>query len=168
MAPAMCPAGNVCARLPTSVCLNANWAQWPMPNGPVDVSGGAPNPENYAVNGDGTVTDKVTGLMWQQVVPSARSWSDALAFCPMLALGGFSDWRMPTETELVSLIDYSLGNDGTHAAVNATAFPSTPTGAFWSSTPEVGTSSGVWIVKFGDGSTNTTSATASLSLRCVR
>ena len=46
-----------------------------MPNGPTDVAAGAPNPEGYTLNGDGTVTDKITGLMWQQTVTEQRSVS---------------------------------------------------------------------------------------------
>jgi hypothetical protein len=37
-----------------------SWAEWPMPNSQADVTAGAPNPESYMDNGDGTVTDKVT------------------------------------------------------------------------------------------------------------
>lgn len=72
-----------------------NWAEWPMPNGPADVAAGAPNPESYTANGDGTVTDNVTGLMWQQTVPLGAtqiSLGDAtLSYCPSLRLGGHTD-----------------------------------------------------------------------------
>ena len=44
-----------------------------MPNDRVDVTAGAPNLESYTDNKDGTVTDNLTGLMWQQTVPTART-----------------------------------------------------------------------------------------------
>jgi hypothetical protein len=54
-----------------------------MPNSQVDVTAGAPNLESYTDNGDGTVTDNVTGLMWQQAVPATTyTWANAVAYCP--------------------------------------------------------------------------------------
>jgi len=47
------------------------WAEWPMPQWSADVTAGAPNPEGYTDNGDGTVTDNVTGSCGSK--PSRRS-----------------------------------------------------------------------------------------------
>jgi hypothetical protein len=110
-----------------------------MTNDPVDVAGGAPNPESYTDNGDGTVTDNVTGLMWQQAFPETPSTrAGAIASCPTLTLGGHSDWRLPSVIELVSLLDYAPVN----SRINTVYFPqAVPTGDivgatafFWSST----------------------------------
>ncbi len=72
---------------------------------------------NYTDNGDGTVTDNVTGLIWQQSPDTngdgevdandKLSYDDAVAGASTLNLGGFSDWRLPTIKELYSLIDFS-------------------------------------------------------------
>ena len=68
-----------------------------MPNSQADVTAGAPNLESYTDNGDGTVTDNVTGLMWQQAVPTATySWAGAVTYCSTLTLAGHSDWRLPS------------------------------------------------------------------------
>ena len=57
------------------------WADWPMPNSAVDVAAGAPNPQSYTNNGDGTITDGVTQLRWQQSAPAAPyAWSDASSY----------------------------------------------------------------------------------------
>jgi hypothetical protein len=65
---------------------------------------------SYTDNGDGTVTDDVTGLMWQQTPASAGlSWEEANDYCESLELGGYDDWRMPTMKELYSLNDFSQG-----------------------------------------------------------
>ncbi|MBD1259018.1 DUF1566 domain-containing protein [Maribacter polysiphoniae] len=65
---------------------------------------------SYTDNGDGTVTDTNTGLMWQQV-PSSEdySWADAVTYCDNLELSGYDDWRMPTLKELFSISDFSSG-----------------------------------------------------------
>jgi hypothetical protein len=69
-----------------------DWAAWPMPNSAVDVQAGAPNPASYKDNGNGTVTDNVTGLMWQQAVPlDVYTWMDALSYCSNLQLAGYDD-----------------------------------------------------------------------------
>jgi hypothetical protein len=77
-------------------------------------SGNAPN---YTGNGDGTVSDNVTGLMWQQSPDTdgdgdideadKLSYAEALAGADTFSLAGYDDWRLPTIKELYSLIDFS-------------------------------------------------------------
>ena len=62
-------------------------------------------PAGYADNGDGTVTDVVTGLMWQQS-PGAKVTADA-ADADGLVLAGHDDWRLPSVKELYSLVRFS-------------------------------------------------------------
>lgn len=57
----------------------------------------------YLDNGDGTVTDLVTGLMWQQAFSITES-DDAPANAAAATIGGHTDWRVPTIKELYSLI----------------------------------------------------------------
>jgi len=65
-------------------------------------------PPNYTDNGNGTVTDNNTGLIWQQVPPAAfYSWTEAQAYADGLVLGGETDWRLPTMKELLSLADFT-------------------------------------------------------------
>lgn len=65
---------------------------------------------SYTDNGNGTITDDVTGLMWQQD-PSASTytWEEAVDYCNALKLGGYDDWRMPSAKELFSLSDFNEG-----------------------------------------------------------
>ena len=75
------------------------------------------NSPDYTDNGDGTVTDNVTGLMWQQSpdtdgdgdidADDKMTYDQAVAGAGALALGGHSDWRLPTIKELYSLIVFS-------------------------------------------------------------
>ena len=77
----------------------------------------AGNAPSYTDNGDGTVTDNVSGLMWQQRpdrdgdgdidATDKVTYDEAVAGASTLSLGGYDDWRLPTIKELYSLIDFS-------------------------------------------------------------
>lgn len=62
---------------------------------------------SYLDNGDGTVTDLVTGLMWQQDPGPKKTYAEAVSGASTLTLGGYSDWRLPSIKELYSLIQFS-------------------------------------------------------------
>jgi len=62
------------------------------------------HPPQFLDNGDGTVSDLVTGLMWQQDPGNKKTFDEAVAGAASLNLGGYSDWRLPTIKELYSLI----------------------------------------------------------------
>lgn len=71
------------------------------------VRGKAWGDNDFRVNGDGTVSDRASGLTWQQQDDGqARDWPAALAYCANLKLAGHSDWRLPNIKELQSLVDY--------------------------------------------------------------
>jgi len=62
--------------------------------------------QSFAVlvdNGDGTVTDTHTRLMWQRRTPSRMNWENALSYCDNLVLAGYSDWHLPNLSELKSM-----------------------------------------------------------------
>lgn len=59
-------------------------------------------------NGDGTITDRATGLMWQQADSGkGMNWEQSLAYASTCKLAGHSDWRLPNAKELQSIVDYS-------------------------------------------------------------
>lgn len=63
---------------------------------------------NFVGNGDGTITDLATGLMWtQQDSGKGMNWEDALAYAENLELAGHDDWRLPNAKELQSIVDYT-------------------------------------------------------------
>jgi hypothetical protein len=141
------------------------WAEWPVPNGRQDVSGGAPNPAAYTDNGDQTVTDDVTGLMWQKAAPEdSYSLAQATAYCETLTLGGHSDWRIPTRIELVSLLD--LGP--TLPCIDTAHFPGTLPAPYWTSSVPAGAPSSRFSVDFASGATGGLGAGSSVPVRCVR
>ena len=61
----------------------------------------------YQDNGDGTVTDINTGLMWQQTPGDKVTYDEAVSGAENFNLAGYDDWRMPTIKELYSLILFS-------------------------------------------------------------
>jgi hypothetical protein len=67
----------------------------------------------YRDNGDGTVSDLNTGLVWQKAHNVKRvGYYEAMRDCESLTLGGKRDWRLPSLKELFSIADFS-GSQGT-------------------------------------------------------
>jgi Protein of unknown function (DUF1566) len=62
------------------------------------------NKHSYTDNRDGTVSDNITGLMWQKTMESKLSYKEALQKVKSINLGGHDDWRVPSIKELYSLI----------------------------------------------------------------
>jgi hypothetical protein len=118
------------------------WSQWPAPPD-------SPANNQYTDNGDGTITDSSTLLIWQKLVSGTHMWSPAQTYCEGLTLHQLSSgWRLPTMNELTTLVDYSQYSP----AINQTVFPNTPTGYFWTSTPNATLSDYAWEIDFTDGS----------------
>lgn len=129
----------------------------------------------YRSNGDGTVTDLVTGLLWQQQSPADPcpvdgsgmcTWDHAKAYCATLTLGGSGGWTLPTADQLFSLVD----NGFTGAAID----PTFTNGGFvfWSSTsfsPNAQTTY-AWTVGYsGNGFVNAADVLGlDFHVRCVR
>ena len=65
------------------------------------------NAPSYTNNGNGTITDNVTGLIWQQEMGDKLSFKEAMQHANSVTLGGYNDWRVPTIKELYSLIQFS-------------------------------------------------------------
>ena len=88
---------------------------------------------DFVDNGDGTVTDMATGLMWQQVDDGqTRNWEEALAYAEDLELAGYDDWRLPNAKELQSIVMYGTTEI---PAIDESFFTLTdPDSYFWTST----------------------------------
>lgn len=130
-------------------------------------SADASAPAGRFTTAGGTVYDTKTKLTWQQTAPSLTySWSDAKTYCASAGatLGG-SGWRLPTVRELQTLVDYARLTD---PRIDPTAFPATPSAAFWSSSPAAGSTSLAWLVNFYDGFASSYDMTTAIDVRCVR
>ena len=86
-----------------------------------DIQAGVDWPEpRFDDNGDGTITDHLTGLVWLKNADCAgtMNWNDALDYCNNLASGSCGltdassagDWRLPNIIELESLINAEESN----------------------------------------------------------
>lgn len=95
-------------------------------------------------NGDGTVSDLATGLMWMKAdAGDALDWNQAQEFANGLKLAGHSDWRLPTAKELHSIVDYTRSPDTSKSAAIDPVFTATEIvneggerdwGQYWTST----------------------------------
>lgn len=154
-----CTGDNVCEHIVPSSCADSFWAEWHIPPEAA--------PTGYKDNGDGTVTDKITGLVWQQgTSTSTMDWVGAQNYCATMTWSGRTDWRLPAKIELDSLIDYGMGSPG--PTINMTFFPSTKGALYWSSTPLVGSSAAAWCSPFEGGNGSFDDSTAAHYVRCVR
>ena len=108
-------------------------------------------PGNFVNNGNGTVSDTATGLMWQQETVRGKNWQGALAYAEGLSLAGYDDWRLPTISELQTIVDYRYRAP----AIDTTFFPDTLSSIYWSSTPYAySLDYYAWTFDFSDGSSS--------------
>jgi len=66
-------------------------------------------PAQYRDNGDGTISDLNTGLLWVKARGEKLTWTAAGAGAALCRVGQHNDWRMPTIRELYSLINFTGG-----------------------------------------------------------
>ena len=118
-------------------------------------------------NGNGTVTDKATGLQWKRC-SEGQTWSGgtcegtgtevtyaawwrALSLADAATFAGKSDWRLPNLKELLSILERACFSP----AIDLRVFPGAA-GAdsawHWSSSPNASNSGAAWCVAFGSGS----------------
>jgi uncharacterized repeat protein (TIGR01451 family) len=126
-----------------------------------DIQAGIAWPEQrFTNNGNGTVTDNLTGLVWLRNANcfGTRTWANALINANTLNSGecGLSDgsvegdWRLPNRKELRSLINYGQANSA--AWLNTQGFSNVQAGYYWSSTTYADSMNYAWFVDMVDGS----------------
>ena len=116
------------------------------------------------------VTDSTTGFMWQDDAAAGTTiadWATANeSTCQALnssSYGGYTDWRLPSIAELVTLVDRAAQDPAIF-----TGFSNTASDNYWSSTLRAGSSSSAWYNSFVDGNGSYAAVTSSYSIRCVR
>src|SRR5262249_11497511 len=105
----------------------------------------------------GTVTDKDTGLTWEKTAfpawPGGYHWDQAQMHCQNLALGTYSDWRLPDVIELQTLYDESvLAPPG--VPLDKVFNDLDQQGVYWTSTLDATYAGYAWTVNFGDPMSN--------------
>jgi len=102
---------------------------------------------DYTDNGDYTITDNVTGLIWQQQDDGqAKKWEGAIAYCEGLSLANQTDWRLPNIKELESITD-----DSRYYPAIDPIFTGTKESYYWSATTHASYYHNAWIVNFYPG-----------------
>lgn len=154
---------------------------------------------HFIDNKDGTVTDKKNNLMWKKCSEGQNgsncengtfkkyTWQQALNLGKQHTFAGYSNWRLPTLKELLTLVECSNGtpvkissamvrngcsekSKFSTPTINIQSFPKTISYLYWTSDPfEFWGFNRVWLVHFGSGSgRSTTSLDALESVRLVR
>lgn len=130
---------------------------------------------SFTDNGDGTVKDNTTSLIWQKCsrgqtnnstcsgAATFTDWAGAITYCNGLSLAG-KTWRLPQVNELKTIVDTIKT---ANPVIDTTAFPSTVANIYWSSTTYLATPANVWYITFGNGSVNNGVKTNSGYVRCV-
>jgi uncharacterized protein DUF1566 len=132
--------------------------------------------QRFTVNGNGTVTDNLTGLVWSKhanapnpanaqtpcINPeSAMLWPDALAFVQCLndnSFAGFRDWRLPNPNELESVVNAGVADSSAWLNAHGFGFAGKPQtgvqhGLYWTSGSDASTASpySAWDVSLVSG-----------------
>ena len=104
------------------------------------------NVPSYINNGNSTITDNITGLMWQQADGGEMTIENAIIYAGNLVLGGFSDWRLPTPIESFSIINHQNNNPAVSNVFTASAAE-----YWWTNKFQVGDATKVWSTNAGGG-----------------
>jgi hypothetical protein len=117
------------------------------------------------------VVDESTHLMWARDEEAGEhAWGAAEAACASSRRAGFSDWRLPSSNELMSLVDYARAAPPVidPDVFVGGSFPAPTTRAWlWSSTPFVKQPGMAWALN-GSGGVYAQPLTDALYVRCVR
>lgn len=132
---------------------------------------------NFTLHGDGTVTHNSTGLMWMRCSQGQRwdgstcigsastfSWTNGLADAQSHKFVGYSDWRLPNQKELESIVEERCFMP----AINTDIFPNSPISVFWSSSPFALQAFGKYHVDFIHGYVGRSAEWNNLYIRLVR
>jgi hypothetical protein len=146
----------------------------------------------YADNGDGTISDLNTHLIWEKKSwdGSIHDWSNQLSWADAFSVfigrlntppcfAGHCDWRLPNLKELQSIVDYQntfpavSTTFNTNCAAGCSAMTCSCTQSslhsyYWSSTSYAGTASNAWVVGFDFGPVLIGFKTATYYVRAVR
>lgn len=107
------------------------------------------NAPSFTDNGDGTITDNITGLMWQKTDSGEMTWDTAVSTALSLTVGGQTGWRLPTPAEALSIL-----NHGRNPALDSAYFVNNASGTpqyFWTNDFYGNDTTRVWATNTGGG-----------------
>lgn len=129
----------------------------------------------YTDNGNGTVTDNQTALMWKQCsegqteascngAVQRMTWPEALAVSEQASFADYEDWRLPKVDELKGLIESACSNP----SVNQRYFANTYAGGYWTSSKFEGDDDYIRYVEFQGGKSSYNGESTYYAVRLVR
>lgn len=142
-----------------------------------------PASARFKDNGNGTVTDSLTGLIWLKngqclqffstdtTGLNYRPWADAIdavnnlasGYCGLLDGSKAGDWRLPNRKELDSLLDIGHSYPALPADCPLSTFAS-----YWSSTTNVASTGRAWLVDLQSGDVFNAPKSDTYYVRAVR
>ena len=175
----ICTIAGGCAYCSSGIAVTCNEAAMQYSVGSVTMVACVPDYPSWGIqpltpsaltdNGDGTVSDGFTHLMWTKDVDSSVGY-----VCSNTKLGGFGDWREPSRTELYSIVDWNavVAADTYSAAmlVAPLAYHSAsgpPNAGEWTG---FGSGATKWVIGFTNGASSLVAGSGSSKAaeRCVR
>lgn len=187
-----CGASSVVLQTGQAQCDQGAGTLGPCPGSPAGQDGAtlAGTTRSHTDNGDGTITDNATLLMWEKLSDDGtihdfnafHTWYDAInvkiaALNSGGGFAGFTDWRLPNVNELQTLANYSATLPATDAIFHTGCTPgctvttcscTTPPGFYWSSTTLQNSPGQAWGVDFTIGVVTSTGKSGTRYVRAVR
>jgi len=124
-----------------------------------------------------TLYDNQTNLTWMDdtnVSSQTTTWQNALEYCENLSHGGEEDWRLPSRSELLSIVDYSRRNPALYMDssdgndTNGNGFKNVASQTYWSSTTDADNTNYAWSLRLNDGYVGSSGKSSSNYVWCVR
>lgn len=145
-------------------------------------------PHSFTDNGDGTITDHTTGLMWEKLSDdnTIHDWNNGYTWSAAFTIkvatlnssnfAGHNDWRVPNQPELYSLVNFGAANPAIFSAFNMACAPGcsvttcscTQPDYYWSSTTLIAAPNFAWEVAYLAGATYAYDKSSSMYVRAVR
>ena len=114
-----------------------------------------------------TWRDPKTGLEWQCDSPGEMTWQAALEYADLLSLDGKSDWRLPTVSDLETLLDRSVLYYELRPIVREDV-PFRDTLSYWTATTFEDHTNNAWIIMFDGAYVLSYYKSNAYHVRCVR
>lgn len=119
----------------------------------------------YSLSAKDVVLDTTTSLLWQDAPinkEAAVTYEEANNYCKYLKIDKYSDFRLPTLSELQTIIDQK-----NYKPAILKGFEYTANALYWTSTPFANDETQRWTIDFEKGSRNTKAIYYDRNFRCV-
>jgi hypothetical protein len=101
----------------------------------------------YIDNKNGTITDTITGLMWQQTDGGEMTIENATIYCDTLTLGNYTNWHLPNTHEAFSILNLQNNNP----ALDILYFTKTAAEFWWTNDKQANDANKIWCTNAGGG-----------------